>query len=59
MKKWLITIFIFISALSLSFTSGYYSIFGLSKLFSQEAKAVIIMATSLEFSKIIIALNSS
>ena len=55
MKKWLITIFIFISALSLSLTSGYYSIFGLSKLFSQEAKAVIIMATSLEFSKIIIA----
>lgn len=55
MKKWLFTILIFLSALSLSFSSGYYSIFGLSKLFSKEASAVIIMATSLEFSKIVIA----
>jgi len=43
-----------LSALSVSITAAYYSIFGLSKLFSGEAQAVIIMATSLEFAKILI-----
>lgn len=43
-----------LSALSVSISAAYYSIFGLSKLFSGESTAVIIMASSLEFAKILI-----
>lgn len=43
------------SALSLAGIAAYYSIFGLSRLFSAQANAVIIMATALELSKLITA----
>lgn len=44
-----------LSALSLAATAAYYSIFGLSKLFSAQETAVIIMASILEMSKLIAA----
>lgn len=53
MKKILPYLLIF-SALSVSLSAAYYSIYGLSKLFSGEAMAVIIMASTLEFAKILI-----
>tara|TARA_R110000803_G_C11931065_1_gene315452 strand:+ start:169 stop:1140 length:972 start_codon:yes stop_codon:yes gene_type:complete len=43
------------AALSLAGTAAYYSVFGLSKLFSAQATAVIIMASILEASKLITA----
>ena len=53
MKKLLPYLLIF-SALTVSDSSAFYSIFGLSKLFSGESMAVIIMAGSLEFAKVLI-----
>jgi hypothetical protein len=44
-----------LSALSLAATAAYYSIFGLSKLFSSQASAVIFMASVLEASKLVTA----
>ena len=44
-----------LSALSLAATAAYYSIFGLSKLFSSQASAVIFMASILEASKLVTA----
>jgi hypothetical protein len=44
-----------LSALSLAATAAYYSIFGLSKLFSSQANAVIFMASILEASKLVTA----
>lgn len=46
---------IYLIAISLSGTAAYYSVFGLSKLFSQQATAVIIMASILEVSKLVTA----
>ena len=43
------------SALSLAATAAYYSIFGLSKLFSSQASAVMFMASILEASKLVTA----
>ena len=43
------------AALSLAGIAAYYSVFGLSKLFSAQAAAVIIMASALEVSKLITA----
>ena len=51
MLPWLITI----CALGLGGTAGYYSVIGLSKLFAGEATAVIIMASFLEASKLVLA----
>jgi hypothetical protein len=42
------------SAFLLAVSSGYYSVFGLSQLFAGASLAVIIMASSLEFSKIVV-----
>lgn len=42
-----------LSAALVAATSGYYSVFGLSQLFAGASLAVIIMATSLEFAKIV------
>lgn len=53
MKKF----FVFILSLTaglLIFTAGFYSVYGLSKLFIGASMAVIIMAGTLEFSKIVI-----
>jgi len=49
------SIIVFITALFLSGCAAYYSVFGLSKLFSGAATQVIIMATSLEVAKLVCA----
>lgn len=54
MKKNIFIILIIISAISISVSSGLYSIIGLSKLFSGAAMQVIIMSTCLEIGKILL-----
>ena len=54
MKKFF-PILVLIAALSLAIVAAYYSVFGISKLFSSQAEAVIIMAGILEASKLITA----
>ena len=44
-----------LSTLSLAGTAAYYSVFGLSSLFAGAKTEVIIMATALEFAKLIVA----
>tara|TARA_B100000963_G_scaffold336650_1_gene331906 strand:+ start:984 stop:1940 length:957 start_codon:yes stop_codon:yes gene_type:complete len=46
---------VLIAALSLACSAAYYSVFGISKLFSAQAVAVAIMAGTLEASKLIAA----
>ena len=46
---------VLISALSLASCAAYYSVYGLSKLFSAQATAVIIMASILEAAKLVTA----
>lgn len=55
LKKYALPITIAFSALSISGTAAFYSISGLSKLFAGAAFAVIIMATALEISKLVLA----
>jgi hypothetical protein len=47
--------FITLSALSISVSAAFYSVSGLSKLFAGATLAVIIMASSLEIAKLVIA----
>jgi len=46
---------VLLAALCLATSAAYYSVFGLSKLFSAQTLAIIIMAGSLEVSKLITA----
>lgn len=46
---------VYTAAFALAGSAAYYSVFGLSKLFSEQAIAVIIMASTLEISKLITA----
>lgn len=55
MNKTTLKIFVGLIALSLAFCAAFFSIIGLSKLFAGAALAVIIMASSLEASKLVIA----
>jgi hypothetical protein len=55
MKKYLLPVLIALSALSVSASAAFYSITGLSKLFAGASFAVIIMASSLEIAKLVIA----
>jgi len=55
MKKYILPILIALSALSVSTSAAFYSITGLSKLFAGASFAVIIMASSLEVAKLVIA----
>lgn len=55
MKQRLLPIIITLSALSISACAAYYSVFGLSKLFAGATTAIIIMASSLEVSKLVIS----
>ena len=55
MKKKLLPILIALSALSVSGSAAFYSVFGLSKLFAGASTQVIIMAGSLEFAKLVVA----
>lgn len=54
-KPYIFPFIILVTALIVSGVAAYYSVFGLSKLFSGAAFAVIIMASSLEIAKIVIA----
>ncbi len=55
MKKYILPILIALSALSVSASAAFYSITGLSKLFAGASFAVLIMASSLEIAKLVIA----
>jgi len=55
MIKKILPFFIFISALAVSFSSAYYSIWGLTKLFAGAQTEVMIMAAALELSKLVVA----
>lgn len=54
MKRYLPYLLLFV-ALAVSTSAAFYSVYGLSKLFSGAAVPVIIMASSLEIAKLIIA----
>ena len=55
MKKRLFPLLIALSALAVSGSAAFYSVFGLSKLFVGASTQVIIMAGSLEFAKLVVA----
>jgi len=55
MIKKFLPILIFLSALAVSGSAAFYSVFGLSKLFAGASTQVIIMAASLEFAKLVVA----
>jgi len=55
MKKRLFPFLIGLSALAVSGSAAFYSVFGLSKLFAGASTQVIIMAGSLEFAKLVVA----
>ena len=55
MKQKIFPYIVLIAALCLAASAAYYSVFGLSKLFSAQKLAVIIMAGTLEASKLIAA----
>ena len=55
MKQKLFPILIALSAMSVSASAAFYSVSGLSKLFAGATLAVIIMSTSLEVGKLVIA----
>ena len=54
-KPYILPVVITLSALSVSASAAFYSITGLSKLFAGASLAVIIMASSLEVAKLVIA----
>ena len=55
MKRYFLPVLVLVAALSLAATAAYYSVFGISKLFSAQAWAVVVMAGILEASKLITA----
>ena len=55
MKKILLPFIIAFSALSVSASAAFYSVFGLSHLFAGASTEVIIMAGALEFAKLVVA----
>ena len=55
MKQKLFPYIIALSALSVSASAAFYSVFGLSHLFAGASTQVIIMASSLEFAKLVVA----
>jgi hypothetical protein len=55
MKKYILPIIIALSALSVSASAAFYSVTGLSMLFAGARVAVLIMASSLEVAKLVIA----
>lgn len=55
MKKYLLPLVIALSALSVSISAAFYSVTGLSMLFAGASLAVLIMASSLEVAKLVIA----
>ena len=55
LKKGMFPFLIAFSALSVSASAAFYSVYGLSKLFAGAQFQVIIMASSLEFAKLVTA----
>lgn len=55
LTKYFFPSLIALSALSVSASAAFYSVFGLSKLFAGASLQVIVMATSLEISKLVVA----
>ena len=55
LKKGMFPFLIAFSAISVSGSAAFYSVFGLSKLFAGASTEVIIMAGSLEFAKLVTA----
>ena len=55
MKKRILPLVIALSALSVSASAAFYSVFGLSHLFAGASTEVIIMAGALEFAKLVVA----
>jgi len=55
MKDKILPFLIALSALAVSGSAAFYSVFGLSKLFAGASTQVIIMAGSLEFAKLVVA----
>ena len=55
MKKYILPVIIALSALSVSASAVFYSVYGLSKLFAGASTQVIIMAGSLEIAKLVVA----
>ena len=55
MKRKLFPLVIALSALAVSGSAAFYSVFGLSKLFAGASTQVIIMAGRLEFAKLVVA----
>ena len=55
MKKYIFPSVIALSALSVSASAAFYSVFGLSKLFAGASLEVLIMAGSLEAAKLVVA----
>ena len=55
MKHKLLPFVIALSAITVSASAAFYSVFGLSKLFAGASMQVIIMASSLEFAKLVVA----
>ena len=55
MKQRLFPIVIALSAIAVSASAAFYSVFGFSKLFAGASLQVIIMASSLEFAKLVVA----
>jgi len=54
-SRYLLPVLIALSALSVSASAAFYSVYGLSKLFAGASLAVIVMAGTLEASKLVIA----
>ena len=52
-KNWFFILVLSIAALSLAGTAAYFSVFGISKLFSAAGLGIIILAASLEFAKLV------
>jgi len=55
MKYKLLPFVIALAAIAVSASAAFYSVFGLSKLFAGASTQVIIMASSLEFAKLVVA----
>tara|TARA_R100001463_G_scaffold116616_1_gene171944 strand:+ start:493 stop:1329 length:837 start_codon:yes stop_codon:yes gene_type:complete len=55
MKEKVLPYIIALSALFVSSSAVFYSVYGLSQLFAGASKAVIVMASSLEFAKLVVA----
>ena len=55
MKKKIFPLIVALSALLVAGSAAFYSVFGLSKLFAGASTQVIIMASSLEFAKLVVA----